>query len=174
MRNLVFIGGIHGVGKGTICQKICTETNLIHITASDILRWDELSKPDSKKVANIQDTQKRLLAGLRKIIGNNETYLLDGHFCLFNSKGEVEEVPKETFKQINPILVAIVIDDVEQIQARINRRDKRLYDNETLEKMQITEIEYSEKIALLLNVPLIIIKNCNYQPLIKLYEAGIT
>ncbi len=59
MRNLVFISGIHGVGKGTICQKICTETSSIHSTASDILRWDELSKPDNKKVANIQDTHKR-------------------------------------------------------------------------------------------------------------------
>lgn len=173
MDNLVFIGGIHGVGKSTICKKICVETNLIHITASDVLKWDELSKPDNKKAINIKDTQERLIGGLNRII-DNRTYLLDGHFCLFNAKGEVERIPKETFEKINPMLVAIVIDDVEQIQERINKKDNRLYDIETLEKMQITEIEYSKYIALVLNVPLIEIKNGNYQPLKNYYNAGVT
>ncbi len=168
MENLLFIGGIHGVGKGTICKKICEETNLIHITASDVLKWNELSKPDNKKVANIKDTQKRLISGLSRIINENKTYLLDGHFCLFNAKGEVERIPEETFEQINPMLFAIVIDDVDQIQERINKRDEKFYNIDTLEKMQIAEIEYSKDIALLLNVPLIEIKNGNYQPLIKL------
>jgi adenylate kinase len=168
MRNLVFIGGIHGVGKGTVCRKVCTETNLVRITASDVLKWDEISEPNDKKVDSILDTQKRLITGLSKVIKDNETYLLDGHFCLFNSKGEVEKIPKDVFKQINPKLVVIVTADVEQIQKRLKKRDNKTYGLEILRKMQITEIEYSKEIALMLNVTLFELINGNYQPLIKL------
>lgn len=173
MRNLVFIGGIHGVGKGTICRKISLETNLIHITASEVLRWDELSKPENKKVTDIKGTQARLISGLNKII-DKKAYLLDGHFCLFNAKGEIKRIPEETFVQIDPKIIAVVIDDVERIQERINRRDNRLYDIITLEKMQNAEIEYSKDIASILNVPLFEIKDGNYQPLKTYYNASTT
>ena len=31
--------GIHGVGKCTICQQICSELNLEYLSASELLKW---------------------------------------------------------------------------------------------------------------------------------------
>ncbi|MEQ6121374.1 ATP-binding protein [Reichenbachiella sp. MALMAid0571] len=168
MSNLVFIGGIHGVGKGTICDKICEQTNFVHITASEILRWDEISKPDNKKVVNIQNTQDRLITGLRKTLKKNKDYLLDGHFCLFNSEGEVENVPIETFKNIAPKLISVVTTEINLIKERLEKRDSKAYDFHVLKNMQNSEKEYAREIALKLTVPFFEIKDGDYSKLINL------
>lgn len=77
IKNIIFIGGIHGVGKGTICEDISTKTDLIHITASEILKWEEISDNDNKLVKNIVSTQDRLIKGLKNLIEKEKLYLLD-------------------------------------------------------------------------------------------------
>lgn len=101
-RNIIFIGGIHGVGKGTICKEISSNTGLIHFTASEILKWEEISERGNKFVGNIASTQGRLINGLKKLIKNNKKYILDGHFCLLNSDGIPSRIDEVTFDQINP------------------------------------------------------------------------
>lgn len=39
--NIIFIGGVHGVGKGTICQKIKEKLDFTHLSASEVLKWDD-------------------------------------------------------------------------------------------------------------------------------------
>ena len=168
--NLIFIGGIHGVGKGSICQKICNESNYIHLVASDLLKWGEISDVNNKDVKDIEYTQDLLIKGLKNTIERNKHYLLDGHFCLFNTKGEVERIPKETFVKINPKLIVIVTIPVNKIQERLNKRDGKIYNLDLLNKMQIMEVDYAQLIASTLNIPSIEIKDDNYQPLLKLIK----
>ncbi len=168
MNNLIFIGGIHGVGKGTICNKICKQTDFVHITASEILKWNEISRPDNKKVENIQNTQDRLIAGLDKVLKKNENYLLDGHFCLFNSEGQVEKVPMETFEKIAPKLIVIVIAKIDLIKERLEKRDNKKYDFDLLKSMQTFEKEHAQKISSKPNVPFVEIKDGNYKSLIEI------
>ena len=76
LNNIIFIGGIHGVGKGTICKEISLKTGLIHITASQILKWEDISNLDNKRVENIASTQERLMIGLKNLIKNKLTTLV--------------------------------------------------------------------------------------------------
>ena len=168
MNKLVFIGGIHGVGKGTICNKVCEQTDFVHISASEILRWNEISRPDNKKVENIQNTQDRLIAGLDRLLKKNENYLLDGHFCLFNSEGQVEKVPIETFEKIAPKLIAIVTTRIDIIKGRLEKRDNKGYDFDLLKDMQTSEKEYAQQISSKLDVPFVEIKDGNYNSLIEI------
>jgi len=41
--NIVFVGGIHGVGKSTICQHICRELNMEYLSASELSKWEEIN-----------------------------------------------------------------------------------------------------------------------------------
>nr|WP_298655519.1 ATP-binding protein [uncultured Flavobacterium sp.] len=132
MNNIIFIGGIHGVGKGTICKKIASKTDLIHITASEILKWDEISSSDNKLVNNISSTQERLINGLKSLIKNDKRYLLDGHFCLLNSNGIPCKIDEDTFDSINPKIISIVIDDIGKIVDRLEKRDNKKYDIKSL------------------------------------------
>jgi broad-specificity NMP kinase len=41
---IAFIGGIHGVGKSTICRQICSELNLEYLSASELIKWADLNE----------------------------------------------------------------------------------------------------------------------------------
>jgi adenylate kinase len=52
-KNIFFIGGIHGVGKSTICQQVCREMNIEYLSASELLKWGEIN--DDVKNKNVED-----------------------------------------------------------------------------------------------------------------------
>lgn len=159
MKNIAFIGGIHGVGKSTICQQLCDKLNLIHLSASELIRWSDINEDaKNKKVKNVQDTQDRLVTGLRNTIQTESRYLLDGHYCLLNTNGEIENIPISTFRLINPFSLNIILDDVSEIKKRIEARDNKYYDYDLLKQMQDKELQYakyiSEELGIMLNIGL--------------------
>ncbi len=165
--NIIFIGGIHGVGKGTICKEIVSKTDLIHITASEILKWNEISSSDNKLVQNISSTQERLIYGIKNLIENDKQYLLDGHFCLLNSNGIPRKIDEKTFENINPKIISIVIDDIEKIVERLEKRDKKKYDIKILNELQKMEIEYAKYLSKRYSIPYIEIRNNDYKSLLN-------
>ena len=167
MKNIIFVGGIHGVGKGLICKLIATKMGINHLSSSEVLRWEEISQKSNKLVENLDFTQNRLINGLKKLIRENEIYLLDGHYCLLNSKTEPERVSEDTFQLIAPKIMAIVIEDVEIIHARLKKRDSMNYTLPLLKKMQDMEVNYAKYLSCKLKVPYIEIKNGDYNRLVE-------
>lgn len=159
MKNLIFIGGIHGVGKGTLCNKISNETNLTHLSSSSLVKWVEISSRQNKKVQNIYNTQKRLLLGLEKEVKENENYILDGHFCLLNHKNIPTNVPFETFEKINPKGIMVVCEDINTIYKRLNKRDNLSYSIELLKEFQKKEIARAREVSKRLEIELFLFKN---------------
>ena len=67
--NIIFIGGIHGVGKSTICHLICSELNIEYLSASELLKWKDINEDaENKKVENIPFTQNRLITGIKETV----------------------------------------------------------------------------------------------------------
>lgn len=159
MRNIIFIGGIHGSGKGKICEEITSKFNLIHLTASEVLKWNELSNQNEKQVKDINYTQNRLIDNLNKIINKNNNYLLDGHYCLLNENGIPVKIPIKTFEDINPIKLILIIANPEVIRERLENRDKKNYDINLIEEFQNLEIEFCKEISIYLEAPLHIINS---------------
>lgn len=167
--NICFIGGIHGVGKSTICNKLCNELDIEYLSASQVLKWADINEDaKNKKVENISLTQTRLISGLLNTVKKEHYYLLDGHYCLFDKDGKVTRVPFATFKAINPLSLHIIIGDVNTIKVRIEERDKCNYDYEMLEAMQNEEVTYAKELSKQLNVKLSIGREENYS---EIYEA---
>lgn len=166
--NIFFIGGIHGVGKGTICKEIASKTELIHITASEVLKWSEISSSDNKLVENISSTQEKLIFGLNNLVDRDKKYLLDGHFCLLNSLNVPCKIDEETFDILNPRVISIVIDDIEKIAKRLENRDSKKYDFQVLNELQNMEIEYAKYLSRKYSVPYIEIMDNNYEQLLNI------
>lgn len=157
--NIIFLGGIHGVGKGTLCFKIKKEVEIEHVTASELLKWIEVNTdPKNKLVADIPSMQDRLIAGLHQKVEPGRKYLLDGHFCLFDSQGNVEHVPFVTFSKINSILISVLIADPETIVKRLTERDGKSYSRQLISQMQEEEVTYGTWVADQLNIPFLIIE----------------
>src|SRR5690606_39125373 len=117
IKGIAFIGGIHGVGKSTICRNICSELNFEYLSASELLKWKEINEDaKNKKVKDIPETQNRLIIGLTNAVQSGKYYLLDGHYCLLNSKDEIVNVPLDTFRQMNPISLHIILGDIPEVK----------------------------------------------------------
>lgn len=161
--NLIFTGGIHGVGKSTICRHICRELNLEYLSASELLKWKDINEDvKNKKVEDIPFTQNRLIAGLKNTLQEDKNYLLDGHFSLLNKYNEVENISLDTFKQINPKTLVLILGDVKEIKKRLETRDKKPYEYELLEHLQNSEFAYAKVLSEFLNIPLSIVKSNDY------------
>ncbi len=167
--NISFIGGIHGVGKSTICNDLCSKLDIEYLSASAVLKWADLNQDaKNKKVENIVVTQDRLIEGLINTVKRESRYLLDGHYCLFDKAGKVTKVPFETFETISPLSLHLITGDIGAIKQRIEERDMRGYDYHALKEMQDQEIAYAKELSLKLNVKLTFGQEWDYS---EIYNA---
>jgi len=167
--NISFIGGIHGVGKSTLCNDICASVGYKYLSASEVLKWAEInSDKHNKSVSDISLTQNKLIIGLQQTILSTEKYLLDGHFCLLDSKNTITKIPFDTFEIINPNSLHLVVGDVQEIKNRLESRDSKIYDLKLLEDMQQMESEYATEISNKLSISLSIIKVDRYDKTIEM------
>jgi adenylate kinase len=165
---IIFLGGIHGVGKGSFSKSLTESLNLKYLSASKLLKWENFSSDvKNKKVASISETQENLLNALHKICSSDTTYLLDGHFCLLNIENEPTIIEIEIFRNINPILFLVMKEDVRIIRNRLKKRDNKNYELERLHAMQSMEISHAKSIAKELNKPFFEIDINNFTEIIN-------
>lgn len=152
-KNIIFVGGIHGVGKGILCTNISQKLHIQHLSASDLLRWSDLNRDrTNKKVRNIQDTQDRLIEGLKNNIRDDNQYILDGHFCLMNKNGEIQNVPLDTFEHISPIAILLIEETPNIVCERLQARDGKEYDQALIAEMQDKEVKAAYEVAEYLDI----------------------
>lgn len=155
-RNVIFIGGIHGVGKTQLCDEICAELNIEHINAGELIRRFKREEATTRKeVDNVQRNQEALISALQAYVEANTFYLLDGHFCLLKRDGFIERIPVGVFEQINPLAVVLLKDEVTAIKERLEQRDNATVDLTRLRDLQKLEIEHATNICETHSLPLL-------------------
>ena len=67
---VIFVAGIHGVGKTTGCMAVAEELGIPYYTASQIIKGEKASAvvEQSKLVADIDENQRLLIQGVSKLI----------------------------------------------------------------------------------------------------------
>lgn len=161
MKNIVFVGGIHGVGKSHFAEKIKAHIPAIELlSSSNVLRWVD---PTQKEVEDVSANQDRLIYNLRKIVDVDKPYLLDGHFCLKNTSGQIENIPLDTFRAIDPKFFILLEEDIEIVCKRLNKRDRKTYDSEFLARLASSEYDWAAEVAKELGVPLYVIRASDFE-----------
>lgn len=93
-RRIIFVGGVHGVGKTTLCDDLAAKFNIEHFSASTLIaREKEEEHLRSKRVDNIAKNQDHLVVAINKYFNSTSWYLLDGHFCLLNKDNKITQIP---------------------------------------------------------------------------------
>ena len=154
-KNIIFVGGIHGVGKTTLCKKISKELSIDHFSSSDLISM--LRVKQDKKVDNIRDNQNMLLESVKCFLDNDKVYLLDGHFSLIDSDNFIQEIPIEVFELLGIRGIIILFDYEEKILERLKGRDNRDYSLQFIRNFQEKEISYAKQVAEKIKVPIRII-----------------
>ena len=153
----VFLGGIHGVGKSTLCDSTFGPAGYHCVTASSLIRLYKMHSDHGKLVDDIPDNQSALIKQLQTEKGARSHLLLDGHFCLLNREGVVEPIELEVFKEMSPSALVLVKCDPEVVATRLINRDDKDWSPEMLGNFQDKEEAHAERIAEALGISLTII-----------------
>lgn len=137
MAKIIFVSGIHGVGKSTLCNELSKLFGWPHFSCSELIKQNSTYVERSKLVNNINKNQEALLYGISQI--KDEIILLDGHFCLLDNQKNIMKLDMEIFKSFNPITVLNVTCNENIILKRLYERDRVVFPYEILLEMQNKE-----------------------------------
>lgn len=121
---MIFISGVHGVGKSYFCNMVKAETGIESYSASTLItqkKHSDFSK--DKLIPDIDDNQQYLLQAVNELKASEQNFILDGHFCLLNAAGEITRIPYDTFTSLKPDAITLLMEKSEVIVARRKDRD---------------------------------------------------
>ena len=148
---LIFIAGVHGVGKGYLCSFAKDDFGVTHVSASELIKNNSNIKFDNSKLTATPDkNQSILLTALNALKSKVSNILLDGHFTLINKNGDIEVLKQEVFEERGLDGVILVEESPDTDGSDIT------YD---LNKLMEAERENAKYVTNKINVPLIILES---------------
>lgn len=156
----VLFSGVHGVGKGFFLDKVkkYIEDYNIYSASSLIEKYQPSTDAGYKKVGNVNNNQDVLIKAIKRANREDEkSYILDGHLCLFNAKGEVVRIPEHFFQETQIKGIILLQDSPEVICERINARDANKIDVHDIKLMQDEEQKYVKELNEKLKIEYVII-----------------
>ena len=159
---MIFVGGIHGVGKTYFCNIMNKRLNFESYSASQLIvsRRNE-GFSENKLVSNIDDNQDLLVAATEEMRKAEKEFILDGHFCVLNESGEITRIPLDTYKLLKPDVIILLTEKPEIIADRRLQRDNVCQDISEITVFQDEEECYAKEIAEQLNVSLVVSRGMN-------------
>lgn len=149
----IFVGGVHGSGKGSLCKCLADSLMSEYVSASKLLQWNS----KLKLVNDVRGNQEILAELLFSNTQSDSSYIIDGHFALWNKDHTCEPVPLKTFVNLNLSAIVLVTCTSEIIQNRLKERDNILYKLEDIIQLQELEIKQAKHVAEALSIPIIVV-----------------
>jgi len=153
---IIFVGGVHGVGKTTSCKLAATRCRVSHYSASSLISREKESaiSKTGKSVDDIEENQGLLIQAANRLFGQSrEPAILDGHFTLINGSGDIERVSSEIFFQLPIGAIVVYCDTPQAIADRISERDSQDVNVDFIGRHQEIELEQAQLVARKLGVP---------------------
>lgn len=155
--NVIFVAGIHAVGKSTACKMVSGEFGIPHFTASQIIRDEKSSavSTNSKLVADVADNQRLLIQGVSRLLEDGHL-LLDGHFTVRRKVDEcIEPVNVDVFRDLRVGGIVLFTDHPVEISKRMHYRDGVSHPVEIVQSHQDAEITHAKHVANTLCLPMV-------------------
>jgi adenylate kinase len=156
MNKILFVGGVHGVGKTYFCRGLVNDHGFVHYSASELIaNQKKQSFDNSKRVAQVNENQYFLIRVIEELfIDDDEILLIDGHFCLFNQASQIVRIPEQIFGDLSPAGVILLVDHPESIYNRLISRDHvSPLSLDLIESLQQEEINHGKEVTLKLQIP---------------------
>jgi adenylate kinase len=157
--SLIFLAGVHGVGKGFLGAPAASTLGISHFTASQIIREEkgQVTWGADKKTADLDDNQSALIRGVTRKRLTCREVLLDGHFVLRNSEGRLTPLEKFVFKELQLAGVVLLTEETQIIVDRIERRDGCKIDASEIFELAEAEYTHARKVCDELKIPIEIV-----------------
>ena len=145
---MIFISGVHGVGKSYFCDMVKQAIDINAYSASTLISEKKKSAFSSDKlIPDIDDNQQYLLQAVDELRIKEGNFILDGHFCLLNSEGTVQRIVYNTFTSLKPDAILLLTEEPEIISERRQSRDGRIVTVDSIKEFQDSEESYAKEVA---------------------------
>lgn len=159
---MIFVSGIHGVGKTYFCNMMKKRLNIESYSASQLIAFRRNERfSENKLVSDIDDNQDLLVAAIDELRKAGKEFILDGHFCLLNESGEITRIPLNTYMLLKPDVIILLTEKPEIIADRRLQRDNVCQGISEIAVFQEEEECYAKEIAERLEVTLVISRGKN-------------
>lgn len=152
-RFTIFVGGVHGAGKGHLCHSIRQEVICDYVSASPLLNRDARDITFEDFEANLE----KLTFFICHALQSDKSFLVEGHYSLKNRQSGIEKVGMSFFNTIKPDILVVVTGDPAFISQRLQGRDQIVCDITLIDSHQKMEVEHARYISKQLGIPLFII-----------------
>lgn len=169
MMGVIFVSGIHGVGKTTACTNAASALGLAHYSASGLIKSERANAipEQGKAVSDVIGNQTLLMRGVERACGqHNGRIILDGHFTLAKLDGRIEAIAVEVFSSLSLDGIVVYHDEPVEIVERLRRRDGDSYSVGTVARHQEHELAHAQLIAAELDLALEMLSAFNSDALI--------
>lgn len=151
----ILIAGVYGTGKSTLCSDLTAKLNIPSFSAGDLISGQNGETYGANKaVADKNSNQSILAICVQELNAKYEQILLAGHFCIFNSMNQVEQLPERVFSKLNLSRIILLETSSELIAKHLQRRDGKVYKHDVIAELLSQEHMQAEKISANLNCPL--------------------
>lgn len=156
---MIFISGVHGVGKSYFCDMVKQTIDINAYSASTLISEKKKSGfSRDKLIPDIDDNQQYLLQAVDELRATEGNFILDGHFCLLNAEGKVQRIVYETFTALKPEAILLLTEAPDIIAERRQSRDNRDVTVESIKEFQDSEEVYAKEVAEAIGAKLFISK----------------
>lgn len=173
--NYILISGIHGVGKSTLLNKINKIYPIEAYTISSLIKKYKTTHTieTNKQTGQINKNQYLWKEELKKLKPSSQKIILDGHFSLLDSRGDIIALPLDTFDGINISGVILKQEKPELIQSRLLQRDNYIWDIDKIKLFQDIEEKSAKEYSVTSGTPLFIYNNDKlFNDLISFIDEG--
>lgn len=154
---VIFVAGVHAVGKTTACAQAALSLQLVHYAASSLIKAEKASAipEQGKVVSDVGGNQQLLIRGVGKACERHQgRIILDGHFTLSKPDGQIETIALDVFRAIALDGVVVFQDKPADIAMRLQLRDGEIRNPDSIAQHQGAELAHAHFISRELNVPL--------------------
>lgn len=153
----IFVAGIYGVGKSTLCHKLSKALCFPDYSASDLISAINGEKYGVNKCVHDKNANQDILAiQVKHLLEQIPTIFLTGHFCIFDAAGHVDELPDSIFSSLSINAILLLEASPKQIIENLSKRDRKRYSLSQIIQLQEAEIKKAKEIAKQLHCPICI------------------
>ena len=155
--SVIFLAGVHGVGKGFLGAPVASSMGIAHLTASQLIREEkgQATWGLDKKTSDLDDNQLALIRAVAQRRLTHPSILLDGHFVLRDAQGVLTPLATSVFKELHLTGVILLTEEENIIASRLALRDKGTSDVQAISELAPAELTHAQTVCTELELPLV-------------------
>ncbi len=157
--SVIFLAGVHGVGKGFLGTPVANSMGITHLTASQLIHEEkgQATWGIDKKTSGLDDNQLALIRAVGQRRLTHPSILLDGHFVLRNTLGVLTPLETAVFKELHLTGVILLTEQSNIVACRLALRGSGKPDIQAISELAEAESTHAQVICDELEIPLTVI-----------------